>query len=143
MKTQLQVRQGDVLLVGTSKLRNLKSRKRVERDHGCAVLAYGEVTGHAHMVAEPGVELIELESPIEMPDGYKVDRLLVSESGFRVLHGNLGSAQPGAAVAVASAEAVDAGVPGQDHLGIALPGGTFQVRRQREYSPEAIRNVAD
>lgn len=31
----------------------------------------------------------------------------------------------------------------QEHAPIALPPGRYRVRRQREYSPEAIRNVAD
>lgn len=30
-----------------------------------------------------------------------------------------------------------------EHTTIALPPGDYQVIRQREYSPEAIRNVAD
>lgn len=31
----------------------------------------------------------------------------------------------------------------QEHAAIALPPGTYKVVRQREYTPEAIRNVAD
>lgn len=31
----------------------------------------------------------------------------------------------------------------QEHAPIKLPPGTYRVRRQREYTPEAIRNVAD
>jgi hypothetical protein len=31
----------------------------------------------------------------------------------------------------------------QEHAPIALAPGKYRVRRQREYSPEAIRNVAD
>lgn len=31
----------------------------------------------------------------------------------------------------------------QEHGPITLPPGKYRVRRQREYSPEAIRNVAD
>lgn len=31
----------------------------------------------------------------------------------------------------------------QEHSPITLPPGTYRVRRQREYSPEAIRNVKD
>lgn len=31
----------------------------------------------------------------------------------------------------------------EEHGTIRLPAGKYQVRRQREYSPEAIRNVAD
>lgn len=31
----------------------------------------------------------------------------------------------------------------EEHDTIHLPAGVYEVRRQREYSPEAIRNVAD
>jgi hypothetical protein len=31
----------------------------------------------------------------------------------------------------------------QEHAPILLPPGNYQVRRQREYTPAAIRNVAD
>lgn len=31
----------------------------------------------------------------------------------------------------------------QEHATIDLPAGTYRVTRQREYSPEEIRNVAD
>lgn len=31
----------------------------------------------------------------------------------------------------------------QEHGAIALPPGTYKVRRQREYTPEAIRHVQD
>ncbi len=31
----------------------------------------------------------------------------------------------------------------QEHATISLPAGTYRIARQREYSPEAIRNVAD
>ena|SRR5688572_25796504 len=31
----------------------------------------------------------------------------------------------------------------EEHAPIQLEPGTYRVRRQREYSPEAIRNVAD
>ncbi len=31
----------------------------------------------------------------------------------------------------------------QEHATIRIPAGTYRVTRQREYSPEAIRNVAD
>lgn len=31
----------------------------------------------------------------------------------------------------------------QEHAPVSLPPGDYRVRRQREYTPEAIRNVAD
>lgn len=36
-----------------------------------------------------------------------------------------------------------AAVTHQEHDTIVLPPGNFRVRRQREYTPEAIRTVAD
>lgn len=30
-----------------------------------------------------------------------------------------------------------------EHAPVMIPPGTYEVRRQREYTPEAIRNVAD
>src|SRR5258708_19010016 len=31
----------------------------------------------------------------------------------------------------------------QEHAPVSLPAGKYRVRRQREYTPAAIRNVAD
>lgn len=31
----------------------------------------------------------------------------------------------------------------QEHAKVELPAGSYRITRQREYSPEAIRNVAD
>ncbi len=50
------VRQGDVLLVPADEIP--ESAKPVARDHGRVVLAYGEVTGHAHAIAAPGATLL-------------------------------------------------------------------------------------
>jgi hypothetical protein len=50
-QSPFQVRQGDVFLERVSAIpANLKPRKR---DKGRVILAYGEVTGHAHAIAEP------------------------------------------------------------------------------------------
>ena len=50
-------RQGDVLIrkVRTDAQFIANTRKPVERDNGRVVLAYGEVTGHAHAIHDPGV----------------------------------------------------------------------------------------
>lgn len=39
--------------------------------------------------------------------------------------------------------ASDATVTHQEHARIALPKGTYRISRQREYHPQAVRNVAD
>lgn len=53
MKTPLSFRQGDVALVRIGTLpANLTA---VPLDRGRIVLAYGEVTGHAHAIADHGI----------------------------------------------------------------------------------------
>lgn len=50
------LRQGDVLLVEVTEEIPAEAKK-VERDHGRVVLAYGEATGHAHAIPHPGATL--------------------------------------------------------------------------------------
>lgn len=86
-----------------------------KRDNG--TVAYGEVTGHSHRLAD-----LATAEVLEIADGLFVN---VSEEGISI-----------------------AGEPGcsfihEEHGTINLPPGIFEVRIQREYSPEAIRNVVD
>jgi hypothetical protein len=46
-------RQGDVLLRAVESIP--VTAEPVHRDQGCVILAYGEVTGHAHAILEPTV----------------------------------------------------------------------------------------
>jgi hypothetical protein len=50
MKTSQQYRQGDVLIERIAKMPT--STTPVARDAGRVILAYGEVTGHAHAIVE-------------------------------------------------------------------------------------------
>ena len=52
----LKMRQGDVALVRINAIP--EGAKKVKRN-GAIVLAEGEVTGHAHTIAEPSVEIYE------------------------------------------------------------------------------------
>lgn len=84
-------------------------------EKGRIILAHGEVTGHAHeVISDEPVTLTEIG------DGSD------SIAGARLLH------VAGRAV-----------VRHQEHAEIPLKRGTYRVIRQREYSPESIRNVAD
>lgn len=100
-----QYRQGDVFV---SRIKALPaSVTTVPRDNGRIVLAYGEVTGHAHAIAELDAELLMAEGQVYLrADGEVVLR-----------H--------------------------EEHGAITLSPGVYKVTRQREYTPEAIRNVAD
>lgn len=56
-KNPFLVRQGDVVLVAVTEIP--VDAVTVERDRGRVVLAYGEVTGHAHALTEEGVTLLK------------------------------------------------------------------------------------
>lgn len=72
------------------------------------VLAYGEVTGHAHALHE--VTKVREFS-------FEAERFIQVMERTELKH--------------------------EEHAPIALEPGIYQVIQQREYSPEAIRNVAD
>lgn len=101
-----QFRQGDVFIERVKALPvDLAQRAR---DKGRIVLAYGEVTGHAHALDATLAELFEDK------DGTLYLKL-----------GELGH------------------VRHEEHSTITLEPGLYRVTHQREYSPEAIRRVAD
>lgn len=119
-------RQGDVCIIATSD-RDVASLKPVPRDSGRIVLAYGEVTGHAHAIPSPHASLYLDDSTVAAPDvmgmisrlggGLIPDRVLKADAPVRLLH--------------------------EEHAPIDLPAGSYIVRIQREYSPTELRNVAD
>lgn len=67
-------RQGDILLESVAGLPD--EGKAIARENGRLVLARGEVTGHAHVIATPGVKLVECS------DGVYV----VSDVPFQMTH---------------------------------------------------------
>ena len=108
-----QFRQGDVLVEAVRQPKDLGTL--VPRDGNRVVLAYGEVTGHAHaVVPDDGVADIPAAQLFESPDG---DRYLLVDRPCALVH--------------------------EEHGRIPLAPGAYKVTRQREYSPEEIRTVAD
>jgi hypothetical protein len=102
-------RQGDVLIVPIANLP--AGLKPVEREHGRVVLAYGEVTGHAHAIKDKRAALFRDPELAAM-------FMQVSGDGTVALDH-------------------------QEHDTIHIPPGDYQIIRQREYTPDAIRDVAD
>src|SRR5690606_10326709 len=88
-------------------------------DQGRVILAYGEVTGHAHQVV---VDPEAAEAPVDLPAA----QLFEEPDGTRYLFVERACV-----------------LTHEEHGAIALAPGCYKVTRQREYSPEAIRNVAD
>jgi len=79
------------------------------------ILAYGEATGHAHeVVGVDNADAVPAMQLFQEPDGR---RLLVVNRDAELRH--------------------------EEHGKIALAPGGYEVIQQREYHPEAIRNVID
>jgi len=105
------------------------------RENGLIILAHGEVTGHSHQVfaveRDVDVELPAAEY-FEEPDGRRV--LLVTRPCVLRHHEH-------------GPIALDPASPVQARQGDVLlnpiGAGAWEVIRQREYSPEEIRQVAD
>ena len=111
------IRQGDVLMKRTRKKPTAQATPVT--DQGRIILAYGEVTGHAHEVmtdAPPMTgDTVPAQQLFEEPDGTRL--LVVRGPATFVKH--------------------------EEHAKLHIPEGTYEVIRQVEYTPEAIRNVAD
>lgn len=122
------VRQGDVALIRVTSLpANLTERKR---DQGRVVLAYGEVTGHAHAIVEKGVVQFDAENATDAA------RQLLASVGLTV---EVTEQSAPSFIEVPQ----DAAVVHEEHGTIPLPAGKYVKLQQREYSPVEIRTVAD
>lgn len=122
-------RQGDVAIVRVSALPSGATPRK--RDKGRVVLAYGEVTGHAHAIADRAVV------QFDAPNATEAARLLLASVGIK---GEVLSEhnQPSFLDVPECAT-----IEHEEHTAIALDPGQYVVIRQREYAPEALRSVAD
>lgn len=113
------LRQGDILLVPVNDIP--KGLVEVPREKGKIILAEGEATGHLHMIEAPEATLLakDLGSPI--------DRYLVVKEAEAI-----------------TAEAAGVDLTHPEHATVTLAPGTYEVRRQREYTQAGgIELVAD
>lgn len=107
-------RQGDVCIIPIAGMPKVKAvLTEVPRTPRGVVLQEGEVTGHAHRITEENTVLFEPGEASVLAERF----LRVGAGGAVLTH--------------------------EEHAPIELPEGWYEVRRQREYEPEAIRLVAD
>lgn len=105
-------RQGDVKIKMISNLPD--GKKSDAKDKGEAVLAYGEVTGHRHRIAEGEVNFFSVGDSQNM---FSPKYLEVVSDKAVVVH--------------------------EEHTEIPLVKGLYEITIQREYFPEEIKNVVD
>jgi hypothetical protein len=153
-------RQGDIMLRSVERIPS--ALKKVPLDKGRVILAYGEVTGHAHAVIGD-VELflaadvedleqrflhVEAEQFVEVPvfEHRSTGRIITpasyvdEETGDMITPAPYGETE---AVQVGTRRVEGASVVHDEHDTITLPPGDYEVVRQREYQPEAPQWVAD
>ena len=113
----MQFRQGDVFVERVEDGELPDGAVELARDNGRVVLAYGEVTGHAHAIAERTATLFS------KPDNQ--DRWLVIGWADGVPEGSAAT------------------IRHEEHAPISLAPGLYRITHQREYAPGEIRRVAD
>ena len=109
----LMFRQGDVLLVAIAAI---PPEAAAHQSQERIVLAYGEVTGHAHAIAVEEAQEFRTKTPVPVFD-WQAERFLQVEVKALLKH--------------------------EEHSTIKIPAGRYAVVRQREYSPAALRMVSD
>lgn len=112
-KNTLIYRQGDVLIERIESIPNDAIRQKPSKH---IILAHGEATGHHHSILGRDADWWkDGNKPTE--DGTVADQFVTVKCATALEH--------------------------QEHAPVTLEPGHYRVRRQREYSPEAIRNVRD
>ena len=102
-------RQGDLLFIRVEKTpENLQQTQD-------QILAHGEITGHAHKVVTPGVQVFDFKGVVNQQT--LRSKFLKSETPIHIQH--------------------------EEHGPIVLDSGNWEVLRQREYTPEGIKKVQD
>lgn len=123
-----QIRQGDVLLVPVASLP--AGCVEVPNDRGRIVLAYGEVTGHAHAIADHRVQhQAQPTAAAEIAEAAIARakaRLLVAPNGARFLE---------------VTEPVS--LKHEEHTAHTIPPGIYHLPTQVEYTPSELRRVED
>jgi hypothetical protein len=123
-------RQGDVLI---KRIKAVPQNTAKVRESG--ILAFGEVTGHCHRVARPEAATLRQSSSTKVAEYASSDTRNLSHGDFEVLE-----IESGIYLRVG---AIGCSIIHDEHNPIVLPAGNYEITIQREYSPEAIRNVAD
>lgn len=159
METTLMNRQGDILIVPVNEIPT--DAVKVDRDAGRAILAYGEVTGHAHAFKDADVvtfrdpKLNELFFQVTGSHAGKFEGELIERNDARgYFLANAKIDGPARRVKFLTSHAtiedgvIETNAPfslleHDEHDAHAYKSGTYKVDRQREYHPQAIRNVAD
>lgn len=114
----------------------MTDRQQNARENGRIILAHGEVTGHCHEVLAadsnlpPGMDAAQFFTDPETGDRML---MLLAPAVLRHQEHDPITLDPTAPLQFRQG----------DVFGDPVGDGLWRIRRQREYAPDAIRNVAD
>lgn len=120
------IRQGDVCLVKVSKLP--EGCTEVPHVNGAIVLAFGEVTGHAHKIAD-------WQDAARMKDAGRQARNVLHATRARLLQSPNGTRFLEVTKPVT--------LKHEEHTAHEIPAGIYELPQQMEHSAERMRRVAD
>lgn len=119
--------QGDIPIVPVA----TKFEGKNVAENGRAILAYGEVTGHAHVIDNPRAKLVRDADVIAALTKELIEKGILDQDAKTV----------DAGLIIADGDPV--ALMHEEHETHMLAPGRYAVLRQREYSPEEIRRVED
>ncbi|HSC06780.1 MAG TPA: hypothetical protein VLD59_08135 [Steroidobacteraceae bacterium] len=129
-----QIRQGDVQLQPVASLPD--GCKEVPNDKGRIVLAYGEVTGHSHAIADHN---IDVENALDRELASKLTDAAIKRAATKA-KATLWLAANGERFLEVK-EAVT--LRHEEHTAHTLNPGIYKLPVQVEYTPAELRRVAD
>lgn len=135
------IRQGDVLLTKVASIP--AGCTEVPYDKGRIVLAYGEVTGHAHAIADhhvahgskPAGDDVERANGIGPTAAAEIAEAAIARAKARLLVAPTGERFLEVSEAVTLRH--------EEHTEHVIPPGFYQLPVQVEYTPAELRRVAD
>ena len=136
MQLQKPIRQGDVILTPVASI-PAGAVQIPNKEKGRVVLAYGEVTGHAHAIYENTDHLkvwaIGKVKYLEVMAGAMVDRTITS-----VIVG-----LDGEPMQIANSQFEGVCLKHEEHTHHVLPPGVYKLPVQVEYTPQALQITRD
>lgn len=133
------IRQGDVLLKPVSALPS--NCTAVPLDKGRIVLAYGEVTGHAHAIADHRRMTHDAAVRVGAREGEQHAEAVAAEiADAAITRARLWRAPTGERFLEVSEPVT---ISHEEHTSHTIPPGIYQVPTQVEYTPAELRRVAD
>lgn len=135
------IRQGDVLIVPVQAMP--PGCKDITPENGRVVLAYGEVTGHAHAIYDV-LDTVTKQNKVRLWSA-GVERFLQVLPGatFTREIAPIIVGENGAPFALGEQKISGVALQHEEHTTHAIPPGIYKLPLQVEYTPAELRGVAD